>query len=235
MSKTIIVFDFETDDTDPETTNPIQIGAVAIDSIRLKVIPDSEFYAWCRPDTIDDPNYIQQHKQTLDWHAKNYGWSIEKLMDKIKEQPSEKQVFENFVEYLKKYHTKASGQSKFTAPILAGFNSFNFDFPILDRLCKKYGRTDKNGKQDIYFTRDSIDIMKIVTLWLAPLNELKSFSMDNLRDYFGISSIGAHDASKDIKDEANILIKFLGLHKRLSTQIAFKNAFAPKEELEYVG
>lgn len=229
MNKTILIVDLETDSIDPETANPIQIGAIAIDPNRLQIIPDSEFYSWCRPEMLEHPNYYPDHKRTIDFHLRNYGLTLDQFTEKLKSVPTEKQVFENFVEYTKKYHTKASGQNIFTAPKLAGFNSFNFDFPIIDRLCKKYGFVDKNNKENLYFTRDSIDILKIVTLWLEPLNELKSFSMDSLRDYFGMASGQAHDAMFDVKQEAELLIKFLALFKKLGPQITFKGSFCSKE------
>jgi len=225
MNKTCIVYDFESDSVDPETTNIIQIAALAIDPERLQIIPDSEFNSWSCPDDITNPRYYEDHKKTIDWHAKNHNTTPEKFITKVKACPNEKLVFENFVEYLKKYHTKPSGQTIYTSPMLAGFNSFTFDNIILDRLCKKYGRTDVNGKQNLYFTRDTIDIMKMATMWIGPTNDLRSFSMDSIREYMGLSTFGAHEALKDVRDEAAILIKFLGLHQTLAKKVQFKDCF----------
>jgi DNA polymerase III epsilon subunit-like protein len=230
--KIILVMDFETDHKLADIANPIQIGAIAIDPIRYQVIPNSEFYSWVRPDLIDHPNYMKDHEDTLKFHCRNYNMSMEKLLEKIREAPSEKQVFENFTEYTRKYHTKESSQTIFSSPALAGFNALAFDFPILDRLCKKYGYVDKNGQQKLYFTRDTIDIMKVVMMWLVPTRELRSYSMDTLREYFGMAAGQAHDALFDVKEEAEILIKFLKLHKRFAGQIKFKGAFSPKEEVD---
>ena len=55
--------------------------------------------------------------------------------------------------------------------------------------------------------------------------DLKSYSMDSLRDYFGISKDGAHDAIKDVKDTAEIMIRFMKLHRNLASKIKFKNSF----------
>jgi hypothetical protein len=46
-----------------------------------------------------------------------------------------------------------------------------------------------------------------------------------MRDYLGLSKDNAHDAIKDVKDCADILIRFLRLHKDLSKKIKFKDAF----------
>lgn len=226
MKKPIIVFDFETTSVDTDTTDIIQIGAIVVDPIRLEIIEGSEFYSWSRPDLIDDPNYYLNNKSTLDFHCKNYKTTPEKLIEKLKNSPAEKLVFENFKTYLSKYHIKQSGQTIFTAPILTGYNSFGFDFPILDRLCQKYGCIGKDKKQNLYFTRDAQDILKIITLWLSPIQEVKSYSMDSIREYFGMPSGQSHDALFDVKQEAAILIKFLNLHKDLCERIVFKNCFA---------
>jgi len=228
MNKTILIVDLETDSTDPKIANPLQIGAIAIDPVRLQIIPESEFYSWCCPEMLDHPNYYPDHKSTIDFHLRNYNMSLENFNNKLRSSPSEKQVFANFVEYVKRYHTKAAGQNVFTAPKFAGFNTFGFDFPIIDRLCEKYGFVDKNGKQNLYFTRDAIDLMKIVIYWLEPRNELKSFSMDSLREYFGMPVGQAHDAMFDVRQEAELLIKFWKLAKTLSPQVNFSKAFESK-------
>jgi DNA polymerase III epsilon subunit-like protein len=57
------------------------------------------------------------------------------------------------------------------------------------------------------------------------LEDVKSISLDNVRDYFSISKDNAHDALKDVKDCADILLRFLKLHKNLSQKIKFKGAF----------
>jgi DNA polymerase III epsilon subunit-like protein len=57
---------------------------------------------------------------------------------------------------------------------------------------------------------------------------LSSYSLDNVRKYFGISGEGAHDALKDVKDCAEILIRFMKLHRNLSSKVKFKNSFLEK-------
>ena len=56
-------------------------------------------------------------------------------------------------------------------------------------------------------------------------DELKNYTLDNLREYLGISKEGAHDALKDVKDTAQIMIRFLRLHRNLSSKIKFKEYF----------
>ena len=101
---------------------------------------------------------------------------------------------------------------------------------IVDRLAEKYGGYDKKEKgNSIFHARDRIDIMNIVYLWFRYIPEIKSISLDNMRNYLGIDSTNAHDAIKDVSDCAEILIRFLKLHKNLSSKIQFKNSFVTNE------
>ena len=46
-----------------------------------------------------------------------------------------------------------------------------------------------------------------------------------MRDYFGLPKDNAHDALQDVKDTANILIKFLKMQRNMSKKITFEKAF----------
>ena len=56
-------------------------------------------------------------------------------------------------------------------------------------------------------------------------NEVTSYSMDNMRDYFGMSKENAHDALKDVEDTAMLLCRFMRLYRRTSSSVRFKGAF----------
>jgi len=131
-----------------------------------------------------------------------------------------------FTNYLEMYHSRSSKKSQFSAPIAAGYNINRFDLPIVDRLSNKYGNVSKELKTDIFYPRDVVDIMNLIFYWFENNGDLKSYSLDSLRDYFGISKEGAHDALKDVKDCADILIRFLRLHRNLSNKIKFKDSFS---------
>ena len=65
--------------------------------------------------------------------------------------------------------------------------------------------------------------------WMFPRfensNEVTSYSMDNMRDYFGMSKENAHDALKDVEDTAMLLCRFMRLYRRTSSSVRFKGAF----------
>lgn len=221
----ICVFDFETDGTDTSLCSPVQLAAIIIDPIKLEIVDNSEFNIHFKPEVLEsDPKY-EYTTDVVDFHAKAQGCSKADIMNRWLSYPSQEHSWKMFVDYLDKYHTRASKKSQFSAPIAAGYNIYRFDLPIIDRLSQKYGNTNKENKSNIFFPRDVIDILNLVFYWFEHNNELKSYTLDSVRDYLGISKEGAHDALKDIQDSAEILIRFMKLHRRLSNNIKFKDSF----------
>jgi DNA polymerase III epsilon subunit-like protein len=132
-----------------------------------------------------------------------------------------------FVSYLELYHIRSnSKKSCFSAPIAAGYNINRYDLRIVDRLSQKYGNLNKEGRSSLFYPRDVVDLMNMVFYWFENNNDLKNYTLDSVRDYFSISKEGAHDALKDVEDTAQILIRFLKLHRRMSKQIKFKGSFS---------
>lgn len=222
----ICVFDLETDGINPNVCSPVQIASVIIDPLKLEIVDNSEFNLFIRPDKLDDDPDHKYDNDILGFHAKVRGCSQEDILKSWQSATPQKQAWEMFNEYLNKYHLKNGKKSQFSAPIAAGYNIYRFDLRITSRLSKKYGTTNKEGESSIFFPRDILDIMNLCYYWLSNTEDLKSLSLDNIRDYMGISKDQAHDALKDVKDCANILIRFLKLHKNLSSKIKFKNAFS---------
>jgi DNA polymerase III epsilon subunit-like protein len=221
----ICVFDFETDGSDPRGCSPVQIAAVIVDPIKLEIVPNSEFNIFFKPEVLEkNDNYVYE-TDILDFHAKVRGSTKEQILSEWKEYPIQDQSWKLFTNYLMMHHTRSSKKSQFSAPIAAGYNINRFDLPIIDRLSRKYGNVNKEDRSDIFYPRDVLDIMNLVFYWFENNNDVKNLSLDTLRDYLGISKLGAHDALKDVKDCAEILIRFLKLHRNLSQKIKFKDSF----------
>jgi DNA polymerase III epsilon subunit-like protein len=224
----ICVFDMETDGADPKACSPVQLAAVIIDPLNLEVVKGSEFNINFKPETLEaNENYVYT-TDILDFHAKVKGCSKDDVLESWKKYPQQNQAWDMFVSYLDKYHTRSTKKSQFSAPIAAGYNINRFDLVIVDRLSTKYKNTNKEGKTDLFYPRDVLDVINLVYYWFENNDEIKSYALDNLRDYFGINKDGSHDALKDVLDTANILIRFLKLHRNLSEKIKFKGAFASK-------
>lgn len=221
----ICVFDFETDGSDPRKCSPVQIAAVIIDPLKLEIVPNSEFNIFFKPEVLaNNPNYVYE-TDILDFHAKVRSSSKDQILKEWLEYPPQDQSWKLFTSYLEMHHTRSSKKNQFSAPIAAGYNINRFDLPIIDRLSQKYGNLNKEDKTDIFYPRDVLDIMNLVFYWFENNNDIKNLSLDTLRDYMGISKEGAHDALKDVKDCASILIRFLRLHRNLGQKIQFRNAF----------
>tara|TARA_R100000278_G_scaffold30063_1_gene27800 strand:- start:7920 stop:8606 length:687 start_codon:yes stop_codon:yes gene_type:complete len=222
----ICIFDFETDGKDPFQCSPVQLAAVMVDADRLEVIPNSEFNINLKPELLDkDPNH-QYDTELLEFHAKAQNSTASEVLNNWQNFPSQKQSWSQFVNYLDKYHTRSSRKSMFSAPIAAGYNILRFDMPIVDRMALKYKNVGKDKTNNIFHPRDKIDLMHLMFLWFENNEDLRSLSLDTMRDYLGISKEGAHDAMKDVNDCAAMLIRFLRLHRNEAKKIKFRNSFA---------
>ena len=55
---------------------------------------------------------------------------------------------------------------------------------------------------------------------------IKTRSMDSIRERMGMSSENAHDALQDVKDTANLMIKFMKTHRAVYRNLKLEKAFA---------
>lgn len=228
MKTNICVYDFETDSPDPLKCNPVQLASCIIDYRTLKILDSSFFCIDIKPSTLTASNieeYFKANEITINWHAKNYEIEPKEVLNRWINGHEEKLAFELFVSHLSKYNTKQSNKTKFSAPIRAGANIRRFDNIIMDRLCNKYGQITADGEAKIFHPRDTIDVMDFAFYWFENLREPSAYNMDSLRRFFGIPTEGAHDALKDVKDEAWMIQKFMRLHRHLSPKIPFKKAY----------
>lgn len=226
MKNKICVFDFETDGKDPLECSPVQLACVIIDPDKLEIIPNSEFNIHFKPELLEQNPDHQYPNDLLEFHAKAQKCNTNEILHNWQNYPSQKQSWNQFTNYLDKYHTRSSRKSIFSAPIAAGYNILRFDMPIIDRIAKKYKNIGKDKSNNIFHPRDKIDLMHLMFLWFENNDEINSLSLDNMREYFGISKDNAHDALKDVYDCANILIRFLRLHRNQAKKIKFRNSFA---------
>lgn len=232
IANNICVFDFETDGSDPTLCSPVQLSAVIVDTQRLEIIKDSEFNTYLKPERLESSKEtkdisVYADSDILEWHGKVKGVDKTEIFDSWLKYPEQKHSWQQFVSYLDNYHLKnRKTKSQFSAPIACGYNIIRFDMKIVNRLSNKYGNLNKENNTNIFHPRDQIDLMNIAWLWFESLPDVKSLSLDNIREYLGIDKTNAHDAVKDVKDCAEILIRFLRLHRNLSAKIKFRNSFA---------
>jgi hypothetical protein len=215
-----MVFDFETDGTDATSCNVTELAAVPIEPKKLKILEDKGFKIAIKPPGIDTDEYFTPNvMKTIRWHAKNRNVTPEKIIEMWKDGFEEKVAWESFCKYCTGFHTKKSRENWYTDPIPAGYNIINFDMVIAKRLCEKH-------KTDMPFsTVKKVDCFDWLFTWFENLSQPRNLKMDTLREFFGLNSNGhAHEAMKDVMDEAKIIVKFLNFQRRQATIQKFKGA-----------
>ena len=218
--KDIIVFDFETGSRNPHKTQPVQIAAVAIHGRKLTIQPGGYVESLIRPE-LDDEKAIEMGVDPIEDEALAVNG---KTREELAKAPSAKTVWKKFANFVNKYNWK---KTPYFAPIPAGYNIIGFDLPIVQRLCEQHGPVDKKtGKQTLFNKIHKIDMLDTVWMWMENNPDIKSLSMDSMRDLLGMSKENAHDAMQDVKDTANLMIAFMKLHRRIAPKVKFEKAFA---------
>jgi DNA polymerase III epsilon subunit-like protein len=216
-NNTIIVYDYETSSRYPNTTQPIQLSAVAIHGQRLEVIEGSEFDSLIRP--IEDPEL--QAKAGLGAIEDEALAVNRKTIEELRLAPDLKTVWTQFIEYTNNFNYK---KNSYTAPIVAGYNIIGFDNIITDRICGPhgwgYGPWDKDRQKNSLFNPIyKIDLMDLVFTWFSSTAEPRKLNLGCLMEFLGMDTAGAHDGLVDCKNTANILCRFLKMQRELNTRI----------------
>ena len=220
----IIVFDFETGSRNPHKTQPTQLAAIALHGRKLTLQPGGTFNSEIRP--LSDKKAIEADLDPLEEEALQITGKNRKDLAKA---PLPKTVWKKFEDFCSKFNFR---NTSYTAPIAAGYNIIGFDLPIVERMCQVYGTTDSRGRQSVFNPIFKLDLMDMVFSWTENNKDVKSLSLDYLREYMGFpeeSKANAHDALQDVKDTANILIKFLKFQRSISQKTKFEKAFANGE------
>lgn len=208
----ICVVDLETTGLDTAVVQPIQIACKLYNARSLEPIPGSEFNEYCKPskDCKIDPQVYQ----------------ITKIDPSIIDTaPDIKFVWNKFIDHVLSFNTE---KNKWTAPIGAGHNHIGYDLPIINRMntlfCKKKSETV------LFYKLHMIDTLDLCWYLFENTNETSSYSLDTLRDFFGISKVGAHNAAKDVEDCGMILARLLKFNREVTKRYLpkMKNCF--KEE-----
>lgn len=206
----IIMYDLETTSANPQTTQAIEICAVAIDARNLEIIEGSKFYSLIKP--IED--VAEQEKLGLGPIEQAALDVNKKTMEELRKAPALKTVWNSFSQYLLQYNSTGK---KWDAPILSGFNNRGFDDVIINRIAEQYGPWDASRKQcPLFHPIFNIDLMQILFPWFESNYEVKNFKMDTFREFFGIESENAHSADVDVYDQAKILCNLMKMTRKYS-------------------
>lgn len=222
--KKICVFDFETDSADPHSCQPVELAAVMIDPRKLRRIDGSDFTSMMRPVDVDEEGYYEEHKDTIDWHARQLSKTPMEILESWKAAPLQKNVWADFKRYLNMYHVGDRRKSSFSAPLICGYNVLDFDLHIIQRLSEKYNDVDKRGRTKLFFSRDKIDVLHLAFYFFENLEDPSSYTLDTLRELMGMSAENAHTALKDVYDTGELAIRFMQQIRNTSARLNFKDA-----------
>lgn len=216
------MFDFETGGRNPLRCQPTQIAAIALHSRKLTIEPSGTFNSEILP-ILDDEAALAAGVDPIEQGALDV---TGKTREGLAEAPPLKLVWENFVTWVNKFNYK---KSNYTAPIPCGHNIVNFDMPIINRLCNKFGQIDKDGRQNLFNNLWFMDTMQDTFGWTESNIDVKSRTLSATMDFMGMPTKlkeGAHDALQDVKNTANILIKLLKFRREVASKTNFGTSFA---------
>lgn len=215
----ICVVDLETCSNRTSDTEIVQIGAKIINPRNLTTYSHGEFFSTMR---VLDEHHIQESALV----------AIHKTREEILVGPEPGEVWHCFTEWLKQWYIKGKTSDIWCAPIAAGHNIIHFDLPILNRYALEYGTTREHPNGEIvpalFHPIINYDSIHLVAYWSENLKQPGKLGMDYLRKFMGYSkerSEVAHNALEDVRDEAALLIKLLGLSRGIAPRVKFKNCF----------
>lgn len=191
MRQKIVIFDLETGSVDPHTCQVTEFGAIAIDTVSMTVA--DKFSSLCKP---VDMSLVQDEALRIT--------NIKK--EDLEKAPGLAEVFSLFANWMKRW---CVGTSQWDRPIMSGWNVCAFDSVIINRLCETYNKGRK-----LFHPNLIIDLMHLHFLWTH--DKLTRFSMETAREHYGISQDGAHRATYDCENCADILLRYLNYMSKLA-------------------
>lgn len=213
-----IVYDFETTGVDPRTAQIVQIGAVAVDSRKLEIIPNSEFNILVKPlwgEECAKANLQELTEGAIKVHKKD-----KDLLDA--KGVSIDTAIKNMKSYADQYNPK---KTKWTSPIRAGYNIGKYDDVILGR------DLERTGTENFFHPINSVDLIQLMFLFFENDKNVSSLSADSLfRKHMGWKDKGqSHDALSDVIMTAEVMIRSLRLIRKTVSKVKFENCFTETE------
>ena len=250
----LIFYDFETTGKDPTTCQPIQLAAVVIHGRKLEIQPNSLFSSFIQPiwndeecvkcglkpyDPAETKKFTGIEKTDLDgaptlrtvWeqfqqYVKKYNPKKSKWGAPLKAGMNIDRYDNIIVDRICGGHLKKARKQ---LDLLLERGIIEEEVVRAAKKLDPYGFgpwDEERQEETLFYPRDSVDLMRILWMWTENMTDIKSISMDSTREWLGISKAGAHNAAKDVNDGAQVLIKFLKLHRSIAPKTKFKGTFA---------
>lgn len=217
LNNHLICFDTETGGSDPYSCEPLEISAIVFDINTLEEKENGRFSALVKPDNWDivSDEALKVNKLTR---------------EELSLARDQETVIREFVNFCKQF--QKNDKSSWECLMPCGFNINGFDLIIMDRMCKKYDILDGKGRQKLFHPFHKFDLADIIRPFFYNNDELSSYSLDNVCNYFGYKRETSHRAMVDVEATWSILKRFLVLYKGLSPKYMdkFKNCFAKDKD-----
>lgn len=197
--QTFIVLDFETGSRDARTTEPLQLAAIPINPRTLEVDEKNVFQSYMKPYNFKalDPEALKVNNITVEM---------------LEQAPDRSLVWQQFVQWISQFNP--SGKF-WTTPIMIGHNILGFDWVIYDRLCREFKNLDKDGNPNLFSTYLRLDTLPYMFFWFENSDDIQNYKLDTLREFFGFSKEGAHNAVTDVKQTAQLIARFMKFQRKL--------------------
>ena len=207
----ICCYDYETGSANPHTCSIVQIAAEMIHSRQLRVV--DKFSSYVRPDW--DSEGITE--DSLKFHAKNKGITVQAFKDKLNEFPPIEVVWPQFTAWVDKANYAKGHKNTFCAPISAGYNIIGFDNIITSRHCYEFGPTEKDkfrgeNRPRLFSGVYSIDLLHHLWFWFENQKEPKNLKLTTMLEHMGVPEdiiAQAHEAAFDVEWCTKILIRLM--------------------------
>jgi DNA polymerase III epsilon subunit-like protein len=248
----IIVYDFETTGKNPHRCQPIQLGAVAIHGRKLEIHEESGFKSFIQPiwdekecerlgldpfnEEVTDVTGITKEdlegapSMKVVWtqfqqYVAKYNYRQGRWGAPIKAGQNIHRYDNIIIDRITGGHLR---NARNQLDILSEGGIIKEEAAKEVHKLEPYGFGPwENDRQEegLFFPAGDLDLRDVLWFWFENVPEVKSLSMDAMREYFGMETKGSHQADKDAEDVAKLLIKFLKLHRHYGPKIKFKGAF----------
>lgn len=208
-TKYFVVADTETGGLNCLHNEVVELAAVAVDPIKLEIVPNSEFCSLMRP----------LYPERLEAKALEVN---KKDPAELAKAPMPNVVWGDFARWTKGY---CKGTTMWGKPILVGHH-IEFDIGFMDQLARthKVGYDEKKDKCNLFF--ESKDTKDLLFWWFGATDELANLKLDTFREYTGYPLDEAHSALPDVIFTAKVLIRFLKYQQTIASKGKFKGSFA---------
>lgn len=210
----LLVFDYETSSTKPNTTQILQIGAAVLHPRTL--------------DVVEEFNSLAKYEEwsSVESKALEVNGLTKEILD---EAPTIDIAWKQFTMFIRKYNT---GKSLWGNVIPCGHNICNFDIPITNRYAKRFGDWSKaEERNNLFHPFLSLDTAPILFSWFENEKSPKTIGQVAVAKHLGFSDKElkeAHTAIADVRVNYKILVRFLQFQRKLMNKYrdSFEGAFS---------